>query len=388
MKIRNIVLFVLSVLAVSPAYPAQRPLAICFKPHDHAYVISCDSQDFLRVTFAPQLGVDEYYLHPAKGHTLWTDEDNELEITQSMPSAELDSDALGEGLGEHTREVLGRTDVKPILFALKNKLGQQICGAVGAFLFGGFALFQASFLDRDPQTFIFFMQHIEQFVLKKGVNKIYVQIADKYKRLRSLFLTCGYVIKNTGRDLVAGGSCYNLCKHLKPIAIKNQIYSIHTAWLPIGSKEEQKKVIDEFFSGQIKQKIEKEEFVPDAKVFCTVGVFVRNKDGKVIGGCFGKISKESKIRHLHIDMVWLHKSLRGKKLSRIFLSFIEAIAKDHGCVYSELGTADYFCPGLYRKLGYVADIIMKDIFYYADGRPCTNYRFQKRLVPRSILYTL
>ncbi len=325
--------------------------------------------------------VSPVYSHISGEQILWQDIENNLAITKTLSPAYSDYLVLIDGLHEHDMQMLGRTDIdiKPFCATLHNEYEKQVNGVIGAFGFGGFTLLKIDLLDCSPELFSSLMEHVEQFVLKNGVSNVYVQVLDKHKRLLELFLSLGYLVKDTRLDLATGNNIYNLYKPLKNALPKDTRYVFRTKWLSTNAQEH-RKVWRGFFTGHVREG-SLEVFDIDVESKLKVGVFVRGKSGKLMGGCYATVNSEAKIPHVYINMIWIHESLRGRKLSKKCMNFMEAIAKEHGCVYSKLSTSDHYAPWLYEKLGYTALCKRPDSFYGVDGKPYGAYVYRKKLVP-------
>ncbi len=79
-----------------------------------------------------------------------------------------------------------------------------------------------------------------------------------------------------------------------------------------------------------------------------ISVFVRDDEGQIIGGAQGWTAFE----WLHIDVLWLKESLRGKGVGRQLMEATEAEAKRRGCKYAKLETFSFQAPEFYKRNGY------------------------------------
>ncbi|MFA5075162.1 MAG: GNAT family N-acetyltransferase [Candidatus Babeliales bacterium] len=364
---------------------------IQFYPERQSYVISRDGQTLFSVTFAPNLGIDECLLNTAKGETVWQDPnpESDLEMTVSIPPAERDCGVLGQGLRAHNQECLGGFDLKIFIAALKDDAQNQICGAVGLIIFDNLLLVELGVIN--PELFPNFIQKIENFAIQNGAKRAQFKICeDGNMNLIDLFLSSGYVIKGQCLDLNEQTMPHrnlvcHMYKELDGIQEQNTT-GFDTAWLPLNNKNQQQEICKNFFSPETKNFMQKFDIQDkyEKKPIQKIGVFIRDIDGEVVGGCLGSIKLNISIPHIHINDVWIVKSLRGNGLSKIFLNIIENIAKEFGCIKSSLVTSDYHAPWLYRKVGYNAVI---EFPYFGNDHKIwghaaqyyTHYEFQKDL---------
>lgn len=95
---------------------------------------------------------------------------------------------------------------------------------------------------------------------------------------------------------------------------------------------------------------------------------VKNEDKQIAGG----ILREIEGTQLHGKMLWLHESMRGKKLSEKLISLAGQYAKQKGCTDEDLLTCSYNAPWLFPKLGYT------QASFFTAG-PHTVYYYKRRL---------
>ena len=89
-----------------------------------------------------------------------------------------------------------------------------------------------------------------------------------------------------------------------------------------------------------------------------VDVFVRDEQGRVIGGLVGQI----KWRWLYVSKLWLPDSLRGSGTGTRLMQTAEDHAWREGCLGAYLDTFEYQALPFYLKLGY-------ELFGTLDGYP-------------------
>ena len=79
-----------------------------------------------------------------------------------------------------------------------------------------------------------------------------------------------------------------------------------------------------------------------------VTIFLRDKDGVVVGGLLGHI----KWRWLYVSKLWIADSHRGRGHGVDLMNAAEDLARSHNCVGSYLDTFEYQARPFYEKLGY------------------------------------
>ncbi|MGC9402710.1 GNAT family N-acetyltransferase, partial [Vibrio genomosp. F10 str. 9ZC157] len=80
----------------------------------------------------------------------------------------------------------------------------------------------------------------------------------------------------------------------------------------------------------------------------TVGYFVRNEDGKILGGLIGNLLFTT----LHVNYLWLSKPLRGSGYGTKLLQLAELEAKNRGVMNVFLDTYTFQAPKFYEQHGY------------------------------------
>lgn len=89
-----------------------------------------------------------------------------------------------------------------------------------------------------------------------------------------------------------------------------------------------------------------------------LGVFVRDENGRVIGGLLGHV----KWRWVYVAKLWLPDELRGHGVGTRVMRAVEEYAQRHDCLGIYLDTFEYQALPFYEKLGYVQ-------FGVLDGYP-------------------
>ncbi|MFA6527528.1 MAG: GNAT family N-acetyltransferase [Candidatus Babeliales bacterium] len=328
------------------------------------------------------IGIDEYFLNPARGYTLWFDADEAIEMTASLPPANYETEVLEIGLHEHSKEFLGTQDPLKIFLAAfhgnnQKTTSSQACGVIGLLISDNLCFYQIGSLTHDRQILQNFIHNIELFAVQNGAKRAQFNISEKKRELIDLFISCGYVVHGQRPDLYSGGYDYHLYKDLQVTKQEPIAPNISFTWLARYDECQQKKEVETFFSGQILAHLD--SLISNFHETYSVGVFVRNSEGKVVGGCRGSIMLGGATPHLYVNAVWLDKAYRGKKLSPLFIGFLEDIARQFHCTKAHLNTADLNCPGLYQKLGYRAELIAPKFIKEISGKYSAEYDFYKDL---------
>src|SRR5437016_2544992 len=82
--------------------------------------------------------------------------------------------------------------------------------------------------------------------------------------------------------------------------------------------------------------INEEAFAAKGLKIKTFGIFIHDKNEKVVGGASGVTFYGS----LYVDMLWLDKSLRNKGLGTKLMLETEKIGKERNCSFISLNTMD------------------------------------------------
>ena len=78
-------------------------------------------------------------------------------------------------------------------------------------------------------------------------------------------------------------------------------------------------------------------------------ILLRDSGSHIVGGLLG----ETYWQWLHVDVLWVHESLRGKGYGDKLLAAAEQEAINRGCQYVYLDTFSFQAPEFYQKRGYV-----------------------------------
>ena len=90
--------------------------------------------------------------------------------------------------------------------------------------------------------------------------------------------------------------------------------------------------------------------------FGTLDVYVRNTDGKVVGGLVGEFASG----WFSIHVLWIVENLRGSGLGTTILQAAENAAVKNGCHGAILETMSFQAPLFYQKRGYVRVGVVDD----------------------------
>ena len=88
----------------------------------------------------------------------------------------------------------------------------------------------------------------------------------------------------------------------------------------------------------------------------TLRLFLRGKDGRIVGGLWGR----TVFKWLYVELLAVPKALRGQGLGRELLAQAEAEASQRGCVGAWLETYSPRSRRLYESCGYKVFGSMKD----------------------------
>lgn len=92
-------------------------------------------------------------------------------------------------------------------------------------------------------------------------------------------------------------------------------------------------------------------------------IFVRNKEGKIVGGCNGSIICGS----IYTDQLWVDPHLRNRGLGKKLMEAVHEYGKNHGCMLATVTTMDFQAPYFYAKIGYKIDFSKEG---YSKGASC------------------
>ncbi len=85
----------------------------------------------------------------------------------------------------------------------------------------------------------------------------------------------------------------------------------------------------------------------------TVAIFHKNTEGKLLGGLTGF----SLFGCLHVDLLWVDDSMRGRGLGTQLMQAAEKAAKDRSCTFTTVNTMDWEALPFYQKLGYEIEFV-------------------------------
>ncbi|GAB6262576.1 GNAT family N-acetyltransferase [Photobacterium sp. CCB-ST2H9] len=86
------------------------------------------------------------------------------------------------------------------------------------------------------------------------------------------------------------------------------------------------------------------------------GAFIRDEDGKILGGLVGKVILSS----LHVNYFWLSEPIRRLGLGSKLIDSVESEARSLGVKNIYLDTYTFQAPGFYERLGF------KEVGRYTD----------------------
>lgn len=101
-----------------------------------------------------------------------------------------------------------------------------------------------------------------------------------------------------------------------------------------------------------------------------ISFILKDETGKIIGGITGNMFWH----HLHIDFLWVDKSVRGRGFGSKLLRKMEEFAKGKDCRLIYLDTFSFQAPEFYKQNGY-------EVFGTLENHPkgFNQYFLQKRL---------
>jgi GNAT superfamily N-acetyltransferase len=108
--------------------------------------------------------------------------------------------------------------------------------------------------------------------------------------------------------------------------------------------------------------------------YASVTFLLKDSREEVRGGLLGAMWG----RCLHIQILWVAESLRGRGHGRRLLEAAETLAIERGCLHAFLESFSFQAPLFYQKLGY-------EVFGEADDWPAghTHYFLRKPLASKS-----
>ncbi|GAC1685159.1 MAG: GNAT family N-acetyltransferase [Gemmatimonadaceae bacterium] len=107
-----------------------------------------------------------------------------------------------------------------------------------------------------------------------------------------------------------------------------------------------------------------------------IGVFVRDEQGRVVGGLLGT----AKWRWLYVSKLWLPESRRGRGEGARLMAAAECWARERDCLGIFLDTFEYQALPFYQKLGF-------DLYGTLEGYPPGYRQFYLRKLLREVAAT-
>lgn len=80
----------------------------------------------------------------------------------------------------------------------------------------------------------------------------------------------------------------------------------------------------------------------------TFSILVRDKDQHILGGAEGA----TLFGCVHVDMLWVEKSLRHQGWGKKLMLEAEKIGRERGCTFATVNTMDWEARPFYESLGY------------------------------------
>ncbi|SEA25743.1 Acetyltransferase (GNAT) family protein [Thalassobacillus cyri] len=102
----------------------------------------------------------------------------------------------------------------------------------------------------------------------------------------------------------------------------------------------------------------------------TIGFLLKDEEGIVKGGITGNMFWH----HMHIEFLWVDKSLRGKGYGRELLRKLEEFAVESECRLIYLDTFSFQAPDFYQNNGFQVFGVIED-----HPKGFNQYFLQKRL---------
>jgi GNAT superfamily N-acetyltransferase len=99
----------------------------------------------------------------------------------------------------------------------------------------------------------------------------------------------------------------------------------------------------------------------------SLAVLVRDGEGRALGGLTASI----KYGWVHVDLLWLPDSLRGRGVGSAVMDAVEDDARRRGCIGAHVETTDYQALPFYEKRGYA-------VFGVLEGYPVGSKSYYLR----------
>ena len=98
-----------------------------------------------------------------------------------------------------------------------------------------------------------------------------------------------------------------------------------------------------------------------------LAVLVRDAEGRALGG----LTAQVKYGWVHIDLLWLPETLRGRGVGTAAMDAVEDDARRRGCVGAHVETTDYQALPFYERRGYT-------VFGVLEGYPVGSRSYYLR----------
>lgn len=85
------------------------------------------------------------------------------------------------------------------------------------------------------------------------------------------------------------------------------------------------------------------------------GYFIRDEEGKIVGGCNGDIFYGC----LYVGSLWVLESLRGQGYGTKLMQLAEQLAQNSKCNFIAVNTMDWEALDFYKKLGFYVELERK-----------------------------
>lgn len=89
-----------------------------------------------------------------------------------------------------------------------------------------------------------------------------------------------------------------------------------------------------------------------------LSIFIRDTQGKVIGGAVGYIIAE----HVRLETFWIPQTMRREGLGQKILHMFEEEGRKKGCEYCQLNTYDWQAEPFYKRYGYERVGVIENVF--------------------------
>lgn len=322
-------------------------------------------------------------LHPAKGHTLWFEEnrttsiwlpkrlrkvdvkiDGGIEITFSPLVYPRDGLAVAHGLEQYNRNKVGAGKIAEstdtwggILKVASQPIGEVIGLNVNGSLIIDLEALQSALHCSAFEASHFFPEIIHSVNSRKD-KRIHQILTESYDD------RCFSVLRSSGFKTL-DISPVSLTTGKRPQAFYYDSFS--------------SQVLQSRVSCSLIQWIASSDTPSDASSFKdTFGIFIRTPGG-VKGGLLGTLHKDAKIPHAYIEKFWVDESIRGTGLGRKLIIFAEDYIKNQDLHRVRLGTCTFQAPDFYRKIGFKEVFRLPRFFQLSDGTWADAFTFEKTI---------